>query len=483
MRKSLGALVLILVLFVSLTAVSYAEVNREGTEVEIKETVLYGEKSAAEGIEIGIPVSCNSRMFWDTDYTVGENSKTETEFTFFQNSHYEYSNNYGGFELTLYGGGGSSVSGGEMDLENTAPYGMAEIFQAVADRTAAGEEHTEELRLADYYDYYPLTGEVILNGNMCLGDSGLLTEEEAQESGNAMSYLVGQYKIPVPEDCIASISIRKSSQGNVVGYNYYMIDSGLGRLTSFSAVTPDTLYYAVDTRTENEDGSLSTMEGMEDWHGIYRMTYQVVEDTYNTHVELDLEGIERVIPLDPEVIILEMQLSEDGSSLLLFTAENGMCMLNVIDPATMETRQKLELMPYGQTAVSRDIIEGENLLVWLLSDDRIAVITGPENGEYSLEFFAELSIGEISEEMERVYLNTSRMSVDYAGGKLAVAYPLGYHYYEMVSNSCTFWLMVYDEDGLRYCGEYQASQGIGEYYSSQNCLIRDDVNMTVKWGE
>ena len=111
------------------------------------------------------------------------------------------------------------------------------------------------------------------------------------------------------------------------------------------------------------------------------------------------------------------------------------------------------------------------------------MITGPENGEYSLEFFAELSIGEISEEMERVYLNTSRMSVDYAGGKLAVAYPLGYHYYEMVSNSCTFWLMVYDEAGLRYCGEYQASQGIGEYYSSQNCLIRDDVNMTVKWGE
>ena len=482
MRKSLGAFMLIMVLFVSLSAVSFSKVNHEGTEVEIKENVLYGEKSAAEGLKVQIPVTNNSRLFWDTDYIVGENPTVETEFTFYQNGHQEYSGgSRDGFELMLYSGGGSSMSGGGMDLELNAPYGMEKMFIDVADRTAAGEEHTEEVRFIDYYDYYPISGEVTLNGRICLGDRGMLTGEEALEEGNAMSYLVGQYKIPVPENCMVSITISKNSAGEVTGYNYNLMDGELGQVTSFSAVTPDTLYYAVDTRVESEDGSRIPVEGMEDWHGIYRMTYRVIKGDYNEYVEGDLEEIERVIPLDPEVIILEMQAGDDGDEILLFTAENGMCVLNVIDMETMEVQQKLELMPYEGSSVSRDVIEGENVLVWLLSDDTMAVITEQENGEYSLEFSTELSIETISQDMAKVYLSTDRMGVDYDGEKLAIVYPLGYYYYNKVSNSCTFWLMVYDGDGLRYCGEYQASQGIGEYYSSRNCLIRDDVKMEAEW--
>lgn len=480
MRKSLGAFMLIMVLFVSLAAVSFAKVNHEGIEVEIKENVLYGEKSAAEGLKVQIPVTNNSRLFWDTDYLVGENPTAETEFTFYQNSHQEYSGgSRDGFELVLYNGGGSSMSGGGMDLEVHAPYGMEKMFIDVADRTAAGEEHTEEVRFVDYYDDYLLSGEVILNGGICIGDHGMLTGEEALEDGNAMSYLVGQYKIPVPETCMVSITIRKNTEGEVTGYNYNLIDGDLGQVACFSAVTSDTLYYAVDIRMESEDGSQFPVEGMEDWHGIYRMTYRVIEGDYNEYVEADLEEIERVLPLDPEVVILEMQASEDGDKMLLFTAENGMCVLNVIDLGTMAVLQKLELMPYEGSPVSRDVIEGEDVLVWLLSDDTMAVITEQENGGYSLEFSTALSIETISEDMAKVYLSTDRMSVDYDGEKLAIVYPLGYYYYKNVSNSCTFWLMVYDGDGLRYCGEYQASQGIGESYSSRNCLIRDDVKMEV----
>ena len=280
---------------------------------------------------------------------------------------------------------------------------------------------------------------------------------------------------------MVSITISKNSAGEVSGYNYNLMDGELGPVTSFSAVTPDTLYYAVDTRVESEDGSRIPVEGMEDWHGIYRMTYRVIKGDYNEYVEGDLEEIERVIPLDPEVIILEMQAGDDGDEVLLFTAENGMCVLNVIDMETMEVQQKLELMPYEGSSVSRDVIEGENVLVWLLSDDTMAVITEQENGEYSLEFSTGLSIETISQDMAKVYLSTDRMGVDYDGEKLAIVYPLGYYYYNKVSNSCTSWLMVYDGDGLRYCGEYQASQGIGEYYSSRNCLIRDDVKMEAEW--
>ena len=57
------------------------------------------------------------------------------------------------------------------------------------------------------------------------------------------------------------------------------------------------------------------------------------------------------------------------------------------------------------------------------------------------------------------YMGIGDMSVDYDGEKLAVIYPQPYYYrYEKQGEkgTCLFWLMIYDESGMLYCGEYAA---------------------------
>lgn len=86
----------------------------------------------------------------------------------------------------------------------------------------------------------------------------------------------------------------------------------------------------------------------------------------------------------------------------------------------------------------------------------------------------------------RLNITTGEIAVDYDGEKLAVIYPQPYYYsYETgdEKGTCTFWLMVYDETGMLYLGEYAASQGIGEDYGNACCNIRDDVKIGVSWGE
>ena len=244
MRKSLGVFTVLLLLLVSMTAVSFAEVNQSGTEIEIEEEILYGDKTVAEGLTLQIPVSVNGRMFWDTEYVVGDDPAARTDFRFYQDSHYEYGAYSGdGFSLEMYSGGGSSTSG-SMDLETQAPYGMADAFIDVADRTGAGEKHTERVKYRDYYEYYPLNAYVQLNnGDECVGSRALRFGEEESEKLSELEQLLGQFKVPIPEDCILEITIEKDADGDVKGYDFFMDGDGTLSWNSFSAVTEDALFF------------------------------------------------------------------------------------------------------------------------------------------------------------------------------------------------------------------------------------------------
>lgn len=483
MRKSMGVFIGLLLILVSVTAVCFAAVSRTGVEIIIDEEALYGDKLAAEGIELTVPVGMNFRLFWETTHTVGMQQKTQTEGWLKPMGHHESGDEIEDrFTLEMYSGG-SSTSTGNMELEVHAPYGMEEIFADVAERTNAGESRTEQLRYRDYREYYPYTVRMVIDGQECVNDD--------RDSRDEQSAVLGDIRIPIPEDCYVDITIHKNEDGGVYGYDYNMIDGGLARLDTFYVVTDDAMYYAVDARYR-DDGSEGPVEGMKDWYGIYKMSYRIVKNGDFEVVEPDLENIEKVIPLDTDVRLLDMQISEDESKLLLFIAEQDVSYLKVIDFETLETVQQVELFPAEQDVVSNRVISKEGFLVWIagnylmVNDYRMAVLTESESGNYELEFIGDLWPKKIREENGRLQRSISKIAVDYDGEKLAVIYPQPYYYsYEKrdEKGTCTFWLMVYDETGMLYLGEYAASQGIGEDYGNVYCNIRDDVKMDVSWGE
>jgi hypothetical protein len=81
MRKSLILLLLLTVLSVGTVVLAHSRVNETADAVAIDETVLYGDKAMAEGIEIESRAVCADHMFWDVSYTVGENPAIRTVLT------------------------------------------------------------------------------------------------------------------------------------------------------------------------------------------------------------------------------------------------------------------------------------------------------------------------------------------------------------------------------------------------------------------
>lgn len=484
MRKSMGVFIVLLVILISMTAVSFAAVDQTGYEVEIDEETLYGDKLAAEGVVLEIPVGMNFRLFWETLYTVGEKHTPQTEVWLKPAGHHELVDGIGNrFTLEMYSGGGSTTTG-NMNLDVAAPYGMEIPFMEVAERTEPGESHTERIRYRDYQEYYPFVASVVIDFQECVG--------EDRDSRADQDAFLGEIKIPIPEDCYIDITIRKNEDGGVCEYDYNMIDGRLARLDTFHVVTDEAMYYVVDVRHWEDDGREVPVEGMENWYGIYKMNYRIVKNGDLKMVEPDLKNIERVIPLDTDVRLLDMKTSEDGSKMLLFTAEQDVSYLNVIDFETLETVKRIELFPAEDEVISIEVINKDGFLVWIAknylmaSDYRIAILTEPEIGRYDLEFTGALWPEEVREKLGSLHTSLREIAVDYDGEKLAIIYPQPYYYRHERQNekgTCLFWLMVYDESGMLYLGEYAASQGIGEDYGSAYCNIRDDVMMGVNWGE
>ena len=240
MRKSLGIMILLLALLGGAAAAAGGQLAREGTEVEIEETALLGDRTAADGLRLGIPVTCWNMLCWDTEYTLGTEQGPVTEFRFIPQGEKAESDADSYFMVQQYGGIGASTSGGTIDLENEVAYGLGKVLADVAGRTAAGEEHTEQVSFRDYYQYYPLTVEVMLGGNYCGGGFGI-SGAELEESDAV--WLVGDIQIPVSKNCTAKVSIIKNQSGGVDSYELNLY--GQPSVESFSAVTEDMLYYAV----------------------------------------------------------------------------------------------------------------------------------------------------------------------------------------------------------------------------------------------
>ena len=164
---------LVLTLPIGLLTGGHKALSALQDQVYLTETVDYGDKAAAAGLELRLVSRCGSCMTWTTSHICGDPGQTQTQFEFAPED-YTSDTEYiprGSFSLYTHTGMGASSSGGKgFQFGDT---GIDKVLAAVAARAPAnGETYREEVDLKDYLDFYPLSYEAaIFAGDKAIDES------------------------------------------------------------------------------------------------------------------------------------------------------------------------------------------------------------------------------------------------------------------------------------------------------------------------
>ena len=477
MRKAAILLTVLLALSVGGACVAASGVYEAHDRVALTETVVYGDRAAADGLTVERRTKYSSRIFWDTTCTMDAEQTAETEYTFSASPASETRPaTYNG--VSLYDDLSAGMS---FDPDFAEPAtGLEVAYQELFDSIGPGEEKSAVIYLKDYLDYYPIYVELDFPGTSCSTDRSV-TLDGASAPGTelyAMAKLRDYFKIPVLEDERISISIGRNVNGKVRS-------SGSGTnadsfyLQTYNVLTDDACYFTINTH--NSGGLVVDTGEIPGGYGIYRLPYE--EDRHDESGQkvcgVDVDALEMVYPLDPEIELLSLSVNEEQTRLLLYAEEDGAYVLTVIDLETMDTLQKLKIADRTENSWWERYDEGDFTVIRL--SEKLALITVTDSGDYVLQFVCDVTP---DGGPEFWYLDADW---DFDGERLAFASTLE----EMKEDwgwsraTCGFCLGVYDASGLLYFGEYRSSLDTGEdaTYDSFYCRGCYYDPVAVRWQE
>ena len=436
MKRSLICFFLLLVLAAGGSAAVFSQVYAARDQVELRAETVFGDPACAEGLAVTVPVSYAGQAFWETTCFLGRETRAETSYRFFQTAQPDESEPQTP-ALDL----GTEISFG---YDSDAESGIALAYGELFEETGPGSERERVVRLADYYEYYPLTLYVTL--------------PDRSEAYSEESYVRGLYKgaperlfsafrdffrVRVLESETIRISVSKDAQGRLAGVGSASTDSDSYGLWSVSAVRGNECYFAFNAVTQQ--GGTVDVSGVAGGFGVYRAVFCEEEG------ELALSSLETVYPLDPETAILNLTLSPDESRLLLHTGEDGDYVITELDLGTFEPVRRTAapgVVPEGGGA---SLFEEEGFLVAVT--DHLTVFTLAPGGDCALALSVPFDY-----ENEPVFtplLNSTSFVFD--GSRLAVFDTLP----DAAPRGPNFYAAVYDASGLLYYGTYRSSLSLG----------------------
>lgn len=430
MRKSLGFTFFLFLLSTAILCGSYGWVNQAKDDVVIEESVVYGDKSAAEGIAVTNRTTCDYHLFWNTVYRVGGDLSVSTTFTFSQ-ARLEERNRADQPALSLYSNTDFGISGNNLDLEaeHYSPETAMKPVIAVAERTPAGGTREETVFLRDYYEFYPLTLD------MDIQDTRLAMNQEIRLA--FADYL----RIPIDPGHQVKISVTKDDEGNIIEVNSSTV-SGWAELSAASAATDSGCYFALSA--VNDQGVAIPLPA--ELSGIHYLPFEKKGEFL-----LPAVGQMRLVyPLDQRTRVLHLGQSA-GSRLLLLTRKDRAATLSVIDQETRQLLQKIPLLKGREEVIVREIQQKDSYLLPIFSDGSFSLLTDEPESGYKIQLSGNLFAGE-GLDPDLPYYD---LTADYDGRRLAVAF---YQYHRQWDDSlCRTYLLVYGREGLIYAGQYDHS--------------------------
>ena len=457
MKKSLIILLVLVIAAVAGAGWAAAEVNEAKDQIEIQEVSLVGEREAAAGLTLTTRNTYDHHLFWDTVYTMEKDSaKAETRFRFsaMQENEIWYSEDEG-VQLDSY-----YVFGFDPNRSEDEPaYGLDRAYQELYDTLEPGEEAKKIINVKDYMEYYPVQVELDAPGAgiyyMDDEEAYQVLDAEFETKGSAVEAamaLWNYFRIPVLESEQLEIQVGKSAVAQTGGFGSSTATTtaiGQGNVgeyfgfTTVSATTDSVCYFTFDTHSS--EGQIVDTSQLAEGYGIYMLPFHEASQNDGGY---EIENFANMYPLDPAIQVIDLSVSTDGKDLLLHAVEDGEYVITVIDTETRRLRQRLVICDWPEDGYGWWLYEYETFLAAAVPQERLAVISRDESGEYHLELLVPVDHDE--EDDYPMYLNYNE-AMAFDGERLAVSRTMG-------GGSCTdFYVAVYDATGLIYYGEYYNS--------------------------
>ena len=485
MRKALIVMLALLLALTGVGAYAFREVNAPREAVEYTVTSVYGDAAAADGLTVRLGETLRGHLLWNGTVRLEESGGAyETDYLFAPREIYEKDvPSLRGVSVTedYFMGAWSPPDGAE-------PTGIDRAKAELFEETEPGTSRRRRVRLADYYEYYPL----IVNIELPTLFYGYYPGQGdgAGPEAYAVRRITEFFSIPVLEDHYVDIEISKSADGRWVdtsGVSTSQTGDSFSLYTS-GVVGEKACYFWFGNRTSQ--GALVDTSRIPGGYGIYALPYGHVRAEHYRGVELydgpDVFADELAVfyPVDEQSRIIHLGMSGDRERLTLHTVEDGVYTVTVLSAQTAEVLQRLELAEYDPDGEWADIVDGEGFVFIRIGTKRLLVLSENDAGGYEKRIDAPLTDIERGED----YLpwncwNTRDMVFD--GEKLAVvgAGDAPYGRYAYRESGCGFFAAVYTGEGLRYyglCGSSLDEANTAAYGNIYDNSIRPRVKTPVK---
>ena len=332
MRKSLIFIAILLALSLGILVSAAVTMDARHDDITITEETLFGDPATLSGLSVSTRVHNDHRLFWDTTYMACADPQPETVFRYSDVRLYEQGVADGHFSLEVasLNSGMSGTIDLEQEMEDNHSNHLWYMVKDVADRTKAGEERTEQVRLIDYYEIFPMDHYFNPYKGM----------EYTDGYESFRKYLGRTFPIPVPEDLELSVTVCKDETGQIYNIDYYENtpeEAEFMQLWSPSAVLYEGVFFSI---VGNMDFSR-----FPDGYGIYYLpiaendkitaingrTGEPIHQVYLT------QRAKNIYPMDPaDCEDMGLYLSTDREQVYAFTKERGEVVLTVFDSQTCE---------------------------------------------------------------------------------------------------------------------------------------------------
>ena len=434
MKRTLTAFALVFLAVCAGAAAAGAGVFSAREDVRVAQTAVYGDASAANGLTVTAVTQYADERFWETVCTPGDDFSCAARYSFSQTGETAEPREPSEY-LRL-------STGLRLGLDNDVQGGISDAYRDLFEETAPGTESERVVRLADYYDYYPISVSFSLGGvSDEYGEEALRHDALGEREGAFLEALNAYFRIPVLEEETVRISIGKDTRGNVASTGSGSTDADSYAMTCLSAVRDGVCWFAFDAHTF--EGKLVDTSLLPGGFGVYRLTFAP-----DGEGGLAFGPVETLCSLDPEDSVLGLTLSGDGSRLLVHEDSGGDYRILAVDTKTGETRQDERLPDFFESSWL-NLREGDGVLAVWTGLSRLAVVETAPDGSFRFALDAALYP---DPENPLFSMADSTLSLAFDGERLAVSGPLTGAYSHV--KTADFFVAVYEGDGLKYYGEY-----------------------------
>ena len=492
MKKSAVVLCAFAALCICGIAVMHARLVGTADEVAFRETALYGDVDAANGLTLTARQSCNRQLYWTSAVPVAAPALARTEF-WAKDRQTPLDGWYSTEGIRIYsviGGGGYNFgSGGASDdvvlerIRESFWYmdsdGYTAMLRAAMDRTAADEYHEETFRVRDYMEYYPLMVDLDLGGGVMLWWRGEPYVPGTDDTSGLGDYIAEAFRIPAPENAMLTVKVTKDARG-MISSLYTESDPDAIALETQCVVTEDKCWFTLRRYGEERFDFSELRKG----YGLYSLPFamRTEPDKFgNKAADLDTDVMHVALPFAEDETPLELFDAGEGTLLLLLRSEKEGLALVVLDTETERVRQRLVLPGSGELGE-----EGWNVTpfdggrLFMICEKCVRYYERGADGRYALLLDAPYGVDGGAQtggdslrwsELERYGCVTmdSPAAVAWDGERLAAAvtsYAGFDRDYQLGQGGLL--LTVFDASGVRYCaflesGVMRAEEGEYDY--------------------